>query len=192
MIIEDLIGPSVGVGIREVDTIKRECSLFLHEAKGQPLMKQLPSTSFNFQKVKVRLQKRRDQVSDVFEQAFGEQFPKLRQRAVYAYPRVLAETPGHDLFYVFPINGYKYLYNKEVQNSSTDYQPVLETLLQQLDTQEASEIASELLKYSYVNHTLSEAFASGAEVIFYSIPYYYAVRASACGSYESLLGITKT
>lgn len=192
MIIEDLIGPSVGVGIREVEILNRECSTFLQESNGQPLMKLLPATCFNFQKVKVRLQKKRDRVTDVFERAFGEQFPKLRQRAVFTYPNVIPESAGQDLFYVFPINGYKYMYSKEVTNSSADYQRVIDTLVEQLDdTSEATDIASGLLKYSYSNASLQEAFSSRSEVILYSIPYYYAVRVNACSSYESLLGITR-
>lgn len=187
MLLEDLIGTDIGVGIQEVQAIKAECSQFLQESAGSPLLKSLPAAYFNFHKVKVRLQKRRDQVSDVFERAFGHEFVNLRQRAVFAYPTIPTVTEGTDLFYVFPINGYKYLYSKEVNNSSVDYHHVIDTLVEQFDDpSQASEIVTDLLKYSYVSTNLQEGISSDSEIIMYGIPYYYAIRRSACRDYGAV------
>lgn len=192
MIIEDLIGPSVGVSIREVQLIKTECSQFLQESAGMPLFKLLPSTHYNFNKVKVRLQKRKDSVSDVFERAFGSTFVNLRQRAIFTYPSPPPQKENTEPFYVFPINGYKYLYSKEVTNSSNDYERVVDTLFEQFeDQQQASEIVTDLLKYTYLSTSLYEGMASDSEIILYGIPFYYAVRASSCRGYESLLNMAK-
>lgn len=192
MLIEDLIGSSVGLGIREVQQIRLECSQFLHEAAAMPLLKALPSTYNNCHKVKVRLQKRRDQVTDVFERAFGGDFVNLRQRAVFAYPSPPSVTEGSDLFYVFPVNGFKYLYSKEVQNSSSDYRRVIDTLVEQFDdTTRASEVVADLLKYTYSSNALREGIDAGSEIILYGIPYYYAIRTSACSDYQSLLAMAK-
>lgn len=192
MLIEDLIGSSVGLGIREVQMIKAECSQFLHETAGSPLLKLLPLAYSNFHKVKVRLQKRRDSVTDVFERAFGAEFSNLRQRAVFAYPVSPALTENNDLFYVFPVNGYKYLYSKEVTNSSSDYRRVVDTLFEQFDNEtQASEVVADLLKYTYASTNLREGIDSKAEIILYGIPYYYAVKVSACQDYSSLLAMAK-
>lgn len=192
MIIEDLIGSSVGIGVREVQTIKAECSQFLKESAGLPLLKALPTTYFNFHKVKVRLQKRRDSVTDVFERAFGETFVNLRQRAIFTYPSSPELTEQTELFYVFPINGYKFLYSKEVTNSSNDYRRVVDTLFEQFeDQQQASDIITDLLKYTYCSTSLHEGIVSNSEIIVYGIPFYYAVRASSCQGYTPLLGMSK-
>lgn len=192
MLIEDLIGPSVGLGIREVQHIRTECSQFLEETSARPLLKSLPSSYSNCHRVKVRLQKRRDQVTDVFERAFGRDFTNLRQRAVFAYPTPPLVEEGFDLFYVFPVNGFKYLYSKEVQNSSNEYRSVISTLVEQFDdTASAAEIVADLLKYTYCSDALLEGIESGSEIILYGIPYYYAVRTSACADYQSLLSMAK-
>lgn len=186
MLIEDLIGLDVGVGIHEIQTIKRECSQFLNEAAGFPLLKSLPESYFNFHKVKVRLQKKRDSVTEVFERAFGQEFVNLRQRAVFAYSSVVDVPSAHDLFYVFPINGYKFLYGKEVANSGRDYQTIIDNLVEQLDSPvEATNIVSELLRYTYCSDNLVEAINSGSEIILYGIPYYYAIRATTVADYRS-------
>jgi hypothetical protein len=192
MLIEDLIGSSLGLGIREVQMIKAECSQFINETGGLPLLKSLPLTYTNFHKVKVRLQKRRDSVTDIFERAFGADFSNLRQRAVFAYPLAPTLIEQNDTFYVFPVNGYKYLYSKEVTNSSSDYRRVVDTLFEQFDDEtQASEVVADLLKYTYTSTNLREGIEAEAEIILYGIPYYYAVRVSACQDYRSLLTMAK-
>lgn len=192
MLIEDLIGQGVGVGVQEVQMIKHHCSQFLGESAGLPLFKNLPTTYNNFHKVKVRLQKRKDDVTDVFERAFGNEFSNLRQRAVLAYPSATPATKDLTPFYIFPVNGYKYLYSKEVVNSSTDYRRVIDTLFEQMDdVSSASELVSDLLKFTYTSTMLHEGVVSGSEIILYSIPFYYAVRVSACQDYPSLLSMVK-
>lgn len=192
MIIEDLIGSSVGIGVKEVQTIKADCSQFLKESAGLPLLKALPTAYFNFHKVKVRLQKRKDSVNEVFERAFGSTFVNLRQRAIFTYPAAPAITETTEPFYVFPVNGYKYLYSKEVTNSSNDYKRVVDTLFEQFeDQQQASDIVTDLLKYTYSATSLHEGIVSNSEIILYGIPFYYAVRASACQGYTSLLSMAR-
>lgn len=192
MLIEDLIGQSVGVGVQEIQAIRTNCSQFLAESASMPLYKSLPSTYYNFHKVKVRLQKRKDEVSDVFEQAFGQNFANFRQRAVFAYPNAPQVTEGTDSFYIFPVNGYKFLYSKEVTNSSNDYKTVIDTLFEQFEDQtQASDIVTDLLKYTYSSVNLREGIACDSEIIVYGIPFYYAVRTTACEDYHSLLAMAK-
>lgn len=193
MIIKDLIGFKAGLGLKEIQTIKRECSQFLQEAAGFPLYKSLPTSYYNFHKVKVRLQKKRDEVTDVFERAFGDEFSNIRQRSVFAYPSIhLSEDASFEPFYVFPVNGYRYLYSKEVTNSNAAYKSVVGTLFESFDDQQqASDIVSDLLKFTYSATNLQEGISANSEIIVYGIPYYYAVRKSACEQYAELFNTIK-
>lgn len=161
--------------------IQADCSIFIRESRGLPLFRQLPTSYADLHRVKVRLQKRRDGVADVFEQAFGQQYANIRQRAVFASTSLPTSTEHSEPFYVFPTNGYRFLYSKEVKNSDSDYRNVIDTLVSELgNLTEATDIVSDLLKYTYSTCKLYEGMTSGAEVIFYGIPYYYAVRAEMC------------
>lgn len=188
MLIEDILSEEPSLGARQIQTILTDCSQFIEQSAGLPLLKTLPEAYADFQKVKIRLQKKRDTVTEAFDKAFGNQFLNLRQRAVFAYgsPQPLAERT--DSFYVFPINGYSYLYSREVTNSSADYKRVIDTLFEQFDdTSKATEIVTDLLKYTYCTSNLSEGISANAEIILYGIPFYYAVRTEIVPSYAKLL-----
>lgn len=166
-------------------TLSADCSTFLRESEGRPLYRSLPITYGDFHRVKVRRQKRKDGVSEVFERAFGQEFNNIRQRAVFASPSRPLISEHTEPFYIFPIDGYKFLYSKEVTNSGSDYRNVIDTLVTELgNLNEATDIVTDLLKYTYSTTNLLEGMASGAEVILYSIPYYYAVRADTNDYYD--------
>lgn len=184
MLIEDVLGKSSDLGVREIQLIQESCPQYLQESAGLPLLKALPCSYANLQKVKVRLQKHKDSVNEVFDKAFGNQFLNLRQRAIYTNARVPQLVEGFEPFLVFPIDGYSYLYSKEVANSGKDYQHIIETLVETMtDQQQVNEIIIDILKKTYSMEHLSEGIQSDSEVIFYGIPYYYAVRASVVQDY---------
>lgn len=188
MLIEDIIGAQADLGSRELAIIKTECSQFLKESAGLPLLKSLPANYNTVQRVKVRQQKRTTQVSEVFNKAFENRFNRLHQRAVFAYATTPSLREDQDLFYVFPTNGFSYLYCKEVTNSSSDYKRVIDTLFEQFeDSTKASEIVTDLLKYTYCSTNLAEGISASAEIILYGIPHYYAVNVSAANGYTELL-----
>lgn len=188
MLIEDIIGTNVNLGSRELATIKTECSQFLKESAGLPLLKPLPLAYNTLHRVKVRLHKRTDTLGEVFNRAFEERFNKLRQRAIFTYASAPQLTEDQETYYVFPTNGYKYLYSKEVTNSSADYKKVIDTLSESFDdSATASDIVTDLLKFTYTSDKLYEGIAASAEVILYGIPYYYAVKVSATNGYTQLL-----
>lgn len=188
MLIEDIIGQTANLGTRELAIIQTECSQFLSESAGLPLLKPLPTVYQNLQRVKVRLQKRTDVVTEVFNKAFAERFTKLSQRAVFAYANAPHLMENQETYYVFPVNGFKYLYSKEVTNSTQDYKRVIDTLFEKFDdSAKASEIVTDLLKYTYASSNLSEGIAASSEVILYGIPYYYAVKVTAANGYANLL-----
>lgn len=166
----------------------RDCSEFIRESGGQPLFKTLPTVNDDFRRVKVRQQKRRNGVSEVFEQAFGSQFNNFRQRSIFTSSTLTESDDPSSMFYVFPIDGYKFMYSKEVTNSNNEYQTVIETLMQGMESAvEATQLVTDLVKYTYTATQLQEGIASGAEVILYGIPYYYAVRTTVCADYTDLI-----
>jgi len=189
MLIEDLLGKASSVGVGEIHLLQQQCSQFMDESEGLSVFRALPITYLNFQKVKVRQHKKSNVVAETFNKAFNE-YRDLSQRAVFAYghTEILNLTEHTEPFYVFPINGYKYLYSKEVKNSNANYQEVLNTLFERLeDTGQAIEIVTDLLKYTYVRNNLAEGITSDSEIIFYGIPYYYAMRVSAVSLYDKSL-----
>lgn len=187
MFIEDLIGKISPIGTREAQIIGTECSQFIADSHNQPVFRLLPTSYNDFHKVKVRFQKRQSRVNEVFNKAFND-YHNLRQRAIFAYgkcPNITEHTT--EPFYVFPINGYKFLYCHEVANSNEDYKQVLETLFEQFHNNDtALEVATDVLKYTYVRDNLLEGITSGSEVIFYGIPFYYAVRVKSVQNYNKI------
>ena len=172
--------------IIEEHPILAECSGFLNESGGLAVLKNLPARYDDFHKVKVRQRKRKDEFTRTFNEAF-EDIPNLRQRSVTANGEVsfFAESGEKEPFYIFPIDGYKYKYSLEVTNSEEDYQEAFDVILELFDDKEVFE---HLLKYTYTSENLINGIAHGSEIIFYNIPYFYAIRQSAYdGRYFRLL-----
>lgn len=169
----------------EVHPIVAECSGFLNESDGLPVLKNLPTAYNDFHKVKVRQRKRKDRFTKTFNEAF-EEVPNLRQRSVTVNGSAsfFAESEKREPFYVFPIDGYKYKYSLEVTNSKENYQEAMDVILELFGDDEVMEL---LLKYTYKSERLAEGIAHGSEIIFYNIPYFYAMRASQYTRYEELL-----
>ena len=192
MLIEDLISNTNGLGSRVLHSITTNCSQFITESAGLPLFKNLSTTYSNFQRVKVRRQKRKDTVAEAYDKAFADQYSNIRQRAIFAYSSEYEPHGDTEPFYVFPVNGFSYLYSKEVTNSSSDYKRVIDTLIEQFDDAgQATDIVIDLLKYTYSNVNLSEGINASAEIIMYGISHYYAVRVSAIPNYSKLVTIIK-
>lgn len=187
MLVQELLGDSSGFSTREINTLKAKCTQFLRESAALPLYKLLPKNYNDFHRVKVRQKNLDDKVSEVFNKAFGTQFHNLRQRAIFASGTQPQPTDDVEPFYIFPIDGYKFLYSKEVTNSNSDYQQVMDSLFQQFeDDNKVIEIVTDVVKYTYVRENLVEGIISDSEIILYGIPYYYAVRCVAVPPYGKL------
>jgi hypothetical protein len=171
--------------------LREACSDFLRESHLTPLFKNLPNAYDDVHKVKVRKRKQRSGFVEVFNEAFDDEFVELRQRAVFTNgASTLAEAQrDEEPFYVFPINGFKFLYSSEVTNSSDEYRTVFESIFQNLDPNAAEETFRDLLKFTYRSTNLHEGILSGAEIIIYNTPYYFAVRESAFPDYDKLLDL---
>lgn len=188
MLVEHILRQSI-ISYDQCNILNTQCSEFLHESQGRPLYKLLPRNYNAFHKVKVRLKKGKVSLPEqALDDAFEFEYNKLSQRAVFAYSEPIVQTNEQNMFYIFPINGYRYLYSKEVKNLSTDHKTVIDTLFENFtDPTEASNIVTDLLTYTYCSSNLSEGISAGAEIIFYGIAQFYAVRADVCTSYNELI-----
>ena len=167
--------------------VKLECCDFIHESYGLPLYKSLQSTYGDIKLVKVRFQKQRDVTSDIFEHVFGESKPGgFKERSVIAYPIHPPPRDGYEVFYVFPTNGYKFIYSPMIKDSMSDLGGVVNTLMTQLDEVETASLAGDLLKYSYQSSNLVEGMLNNSEIIIHNISNFFVVRATHI-SYQSLI-----
>lgn len=176
------------------DNVTSMCSQFLAESKGLPLLKGLPPQYNDFDRVKVRRRKHTSDVDTIFDAVFEDLFANLRQRAIFAYSQhAFTRNIEHDSFYVFPINGYQFLYSPEVRYSTEDYQRALDVLLEEFEEKKALDILTELLRFTYVSDNLAKGIERGTEIILYGIPFFFVLRCSAFDfNYDKALNFLDT
>jgi hypothetical protein len=79
------------------------------------------------------------------------------------------------------------MYSREVQDSSLNYRQAIDVMFEQFDEATAANIITDVMKYTYTSSNLVEGISAKAEIIFYNIPYYYAVRSSLYPDYNTLI-----
>jgi len=172
-----------------IDPIQAKCSMFLEMSGGLPLLKNLPCHYEDFHKVKLRLRKKQrdDRFAKTFNEAFDE-IPHLRQRAMFVNgpESFIAESGEREPFYIFPTDGFKFMYSLEVKNSSTDYMEAFDTLLSSVSSG-VDNLMEQVLKYSYVYENLNEGIDHGSEIILFNMPFCYAIRVDCVEDYEEIL-----
>jgi hypothetical protein len=157
-------------------TIKLECSQFIKESNGIPIFKNLPKNKEAFVKIKARHRKTQDeQFRNAFDGAFKEQKSNLLSRAVFCNAKD-KPTDNEERFYVFPINGYKFLYNKNDKNTSKTYQNALTEIIDIVAQNEAINLLTTILESDYISESLTDAIQNDREIIFYNIAYFYAIK----------------
>jgi hypothetical protein len=176
----------------EFEPIGESCRQFIEESGGFPMVKLLPQTYHDFQKVKIRKRKNVSSFANSFNEAFEHEMHQLRERSLFANGEVfLKDNINHDNtiepFYVFPIDGYDFIYSKEITDSSKNYSTVFNEIFNQLGENSAEKVFADLVKFTYTSQNLQEGLESGAEIIVYGIPYYYAIRQTAVNDYNNLL-----
>jgi hypothetical protein len=171
----------------DLPTLQAECSDFLRESNGALLLKSLPKTYDGFRKVKVR----KKNLNEVFVEAFNKSFTNhnnLFQRAIFANGETSFVARGEvtEPFYIFPINGYQYIYNPIVTNAFQQYKSDVDYLLKKISRAAAIDMFAKVIKRSYVDTDLPTGINSGAEVIIYDVPYYYAIRKSLLDDFKKI------
>lgn len=167
--------------------ILHECGEFFQCAELSFLQKSLPESYDDTHRVKVRKRKSRSEFSNTFNEAFTDDVHELRQRAIFVNGTI-SESSNEDLFYIFPLDGFKFIYSTEVTNSTEQYRSVFESILATLDNH-AEITFQDLLKFTYKSKNLKEGIDSGAEIIIYNTPCYYAIRQTTYPDYEELLSL---
>lgn len=179
--------------VKEIDLLRMNCAQFLRESRGLPIFKNLSVEYHDLHKVKVRKRKGESgDFTETFNEAFEKQHPGLRQRAIFANGVTSFQpifTEGQEPFYVFPIDGYKFMYSREVENSGQEYKQVFDTLFEQFGEQKGNEVITDLLRFTYTSKDLHEGISSGSELIIYGIPCFYAVRTTVTEDYHELLSM---
>lgn len=167
-------------------SIIKDCSQFLKDAGKLPLYKTLPSAGEGFRRVKIRKKSKHDHLFErYFDMAFGNEYKDLRLRSMIAQTtEPVVESADMEVFYVFPTDGYRILYNTQVQ----DYAEYIATLSETIQhTTSVEELLKHLFKYAYQHGTAREAAQSGSDILVYDIPYYYAVRKSLITNYNDFI-----
>lgn len=187
MLVADVLRPSR----REwapLDVIRSSCSHFIESTEGRPLYRNLSASYGDVHRVKVRAKKHTSYVGEVFNKAFRDSYQNISQRAIYAQPHMIHEHQDSvEPFYIFPINGFKFIYSTEVNESSEKFQQVLDVISNSVNNENvASDLVSELLQFSYTSKSLTEGIKAGSEIIIYGIPYFYAVRCSKYPDYSQI------
>lgn len=168
-------------------TILKECKQFLEESEDKPLVRPLPMSGEGFRKIKVRKKNRYvHPFEQYFDKAFNEKYKEIRLRSMIVQTDSAARScpEGSELFFVFPIDGYKILYNQYINDYAT-YADTLQKLLSESTTVEG--LISQVFQFTYESNDLSKAIDSGAELLIYDIPYYYAIRASLVENYSEFV-----
>jgi hypothetical protein len=172
-----------------LSVITERCSQFLEESEGEPLLKNLSRDYSHLHKVKARKRNVSGEFATAFNEAFEAYEDDLCQKAIFANG-ISSFTPsigeGLEPFYVFPIDGYNFLYSAEVECSSADHKQVFDTMFEQFGVDKGKTLVLEFLKFAYKQTSLKEGIERGSEIILFNIPYYYAVRASM-HEYSTLL-----
>lgn len=165
-------------GPTNLDVLLHECTQFIEEAQGNMLFRALPKTYNDVHKVKVR-KKKSGSVDQLFNEAFDEQYPQLRQRAIFTYGELTHIEEGTQPFFVFPIDGYKFMYNPKVTDSKAEHQRVFDSISENINPDQGLELVADMLKFTYEHEHLAEGIKCGAEIVLYNTPCYYAVRATS-------------
>lgn len=173
-------------------TIVKECSDFLKESQGSPLIKFLPKNGSDIRKIKVRKNKSETPFDKAFNTVFSDH-ANLRKRCVFTNGASYFKNsePSGDMspFYIFPIDGFKFMYSPNVIDSSAQYQESFNWFNHILSKCKATETFSDVLKYDYKSNDLLEGIKLGCEIILYGFPYYYAIRKQSIKSYSTLFSL---
>ena len=169
--------------------IARGCSDFLKASNGIPLIRLLPKAGPSMRSVKIRKKKS----ASPFDKAFNTVFidhKDVRQRCIFvngSHTRVndSSLTP----FYIFPKNGFKFMYSTAVVDSGQQYGAAFDDLIKAMDVDTATSIIGDVLSYDYKTTNLSVGLLSGCEIIIFNCPSYFAIRRDTVKSYSTLFSL---
>jgi hypothetical protein len=161
--------------LEQLFLLRNSCSEYLHESKGLPIFKQIPAgITDSIARIKVRHK------SNPINKYFGESVLQSSNGGKTIIESRSSPYPAGQNFWMFPINGYRYLYSPEVQ----DYRSSIKHILEQTSDQD---IIREMVQEMHISTNLVEGIASATEILWYGISSYYAVDCSSFMDYNELL-----
>lgn len=158
--------------------IRTKCSTFISESNSLPIFKRLDFTYGTSSKVKVR-HSQTFATNKVLDEAFSS---SIENTIVPVTTQALDfVTASDEWYYVFPTNGYKFLYSKYIP----DYRYLIATM--EAKSVDRS-IMVEAVRETYTNsEQLSEGIGSSVEILLYGLQSFYVVSCSAYPVYADLL-----
>ena len=167
-----------------IPTITKECGQFLEESRRKALIKMLPTEGIGFRRVKVRKKDWDSSFISSFNNAFND-YKNLMQRCVLASSEP-EEIVGREPFYIFPVDGYQYLYSPAVESAKNHYEGLFHKISDCVK-EHSVDLFMDILQSEYVSDNIEIALEHNYEIILYDIPYYYAVRKSIVDDYKTLI-----
>lgn len=168
-------------------SILHNCSQFLRESEGKPLYRLLNSSGDGFRRIKIRKKNRHEfELEKYFDKAFSHEYKDVRLRSVIAHTSPPAqEDPSREPFYIFPTDGYKALFNRQV----SDYVEYIKELQLSIDgCGNPDQLMEMLFSYAYVStDNIQEAMLPNSTILIYGIQDYYAVRVSLVEDYNNFI-----
>lgn len=169
--------------------IIRECSDFLKASNGVPLVRMLPMDGPTVRDVKIRKKKSTTPVDEAFNTVFSDH-PNLRQRCVFANgSHAKSDNPLLEEYYVFPKNGFKFMYSTSVTNSGQQYGEVLANLNTVMSPEAAASTITDVLTYDYKTEDLYSGLVCGCEIIVFGSSSYIALSRESVKSYSTLFSL---
>lgn len=153
------------------------CKDFINSTD-KPLIKSLYSRSGTFEKVKVR-HRPCDIIGECFNNAFADKGNNIYNRGIF----INENNVSVNTYYVMPVNGYRFLYSKEIKNLHN----YVNRFITEVNTTPDIMLISDMLRLSYIDEKLHVAQASHCEIVIYNIPFFYAVKTSSISNYHDLI-----
>jgi hypothetical protein len=160
------------------DILKEECSEFFELSNNLPLFRVLNKKALGLERVKIRHKKiQQNPTIKALDVVFGH--TDICARTLFAYGK--PPENGKHLYYVFPKNGFKYIYPVKAPNLSK----VVEISNDIINDENLSEI---FVKYSYSDKNLLNGIIAGSEIMIYNISDFYAISVDVV-DYSELMEI---
>lgn len=172
MYISDIFGTPRKLGSGQLFPIRNNCSEFLRESKGYPVYKQLYGQYGVCSKVKVR-----HRSDPILEQFFSHTIDSKTVVETLSYPKESGLN-----YWIFPINGYRYVYN----TNTVDYKTTINTIIEMTAD---VDVVHDLISDLYVQANLVEGLQTNTEILWYKISHFYAVDCSMFEDYNELLNL---
>jgi hypothetical protein len=174
MYISDLFGTGQVLQSGQLFPIRNGCSDFLRESQGRPVFKHLPNCVKVCTKVKVR-----HKTSPILERFTSA---NVIQDSKAFVDTTTIPIPNVRNYWIFPANGYKYLFNPNVIDYTTSINKILENVSD-------VDVVDELIKELYLSDNLNVALMTETQILWYKISHFYAVDCSMFRNYAELLKI---